>query len=339
MSKEKYDRLTFGIGIFHVYAHEYGCQVKYSPRSLEGLGRVDGEVCERSWSELRHLIPSCRTSSKYVRLQVLTHAAIDLSETRFLSMSKTMCQSLATAFVLVKEAEDALQLFAAQGIDIATIVEQSNRMTAHYSARQANFAVDINEDIFVLVLAYREAKKSLVELTKTGAKDDQTVEDSVKHLVAGRIGPEWTANTLRRKIEYLLERAKQGFEMWEKDNGEPGELFIEYKEKYRESEMRGVKHIIWEQQLNRNFETARLYGSLSGFFFSFEELIEKEQKHHRHLPKQSKLEIRESVTMLPNTINLPANYLPKESQSLSYLWKDLGNSCQMTNSGSWRGCM
>jgi len=274
MSKEKFDRLTFGIGIFHVYAHEYGCQVKYSPRSLEGLGMMDGEICERSWSELRHLIPSCRTSSKYVRLQVLTHAAIDLSETRFLSMSKTMCRSLASAFVLVKEAEDALQVFADQGIDRATIVEQFNRMTAHYSARQANFAVDINEDIFVKVLAYREAKKLLVELTKTGAKDDQTVKDSVKHLVAGRIDSEWTAHTLRSKIEYLLERAKQEFEMWEKDNGDPGELFLEYEKKYRFSELRRIKHLIWEELLNRSFESARLYGSLSGFFFSFEELME-----------------------------------------------------------------
>jgi hypothetical protein len=54
MSDEEFDRLAFAVSIFHMYGHEFKCQVRYSPRRLNGLGLTDGESCERVWAALRY---------------------------------------------------------------------------------------------------------------------------------------------------------------------------------------------------------------------------------------------------------------------------------------------
>jgi len=53
MKAEDFARLEFGVSIFHAYAHEFSCQVLYSPRTMSGAGLTNGEGCERVWSKLR----------------------------------------------------------------------------------------------------------------------------------------------------------------------------------------------------------------------------------------------------------------------------------------------
>lgn len=36
MKESDFSRLTFAVSIFHAYAHEYSCQVIYSPRTISG---------------------------------------------------------------------------------------------------------------------------------------------------------------------------------------------------------------------------------------------------------------------------------------------------------------
>jgi hypothetical protein len=56
------DRLVFALSIFHVYGHQWPCQLIYHPRKCVGFGLSDGEGCERFWSSIRRLIPNLRVS-------------------------------------------------------------------------------------------------------------------------------------------------------------------------------------------------------------------------------------------------------------------------------------
>ncbi|KAH9912541.1 uncharacterized protein B0H18DRAFT_1088385 [Fomitopsis serialis] len=53
-------RLMFAISVFHVFGHQWPCQLVYHPRKCTGFGLSDGEGCERFWSSIQRLIPSLR---------------------------------------------------------------------------------------------------------------------------------------------------------------------------------------------------------------------------------------------------------------------------------------
>ncbi|KAK0519405.1 hypothetical protein OC834_007390 [Tilletia horrida] len=63
--------VNFVVSIFHVYGHDFDCQVKYNPRRCPGFGWTDGESLERLWSSLRDLISLARPTSKVNRRQLL----------------------------------------------------------------------------------------------------------------------------------------------------------------------------------------------------------------------------------------------------------------------------
>ncbi|KAJ3713069.1 hypothetical protein C8R42DRAFT_593707 [Lentinula raphanica] len=49
-------RLTFAVSIFHVFGHQWPCQLIYHPHKCVGYGLSDGEGAERLWHSLSHLI-------------------------------------------------------------------------------------------------------------------------------------------------------------------------------------------------------------------------------------------------------------------------------------------
>ncbi|PLW22562.1 hypothetical protein PCASD_16155 [Puccinia coronata f. sp. avenae] len=55
-------RLDFATAVFHAYAHEWGCQVKYNPRYQTGWGLSDGESLERLWLALTPQVSPLRKS-------------------------------------------------------------------------------------------------------------------------------------------------------------------------------------------------------------------------------------------------------------------------------------
>ncbi|KAK0559455.1 hypothetical protein OC844_004401 [Tilletia horrida] len=64
--------ITWAVSSFHVYGHNYRCQVLHSPRRRHGFGWSDGEGMERVWSALSDLISAERTMSHGER-----HAALE----------------------------------------------------------------------------------------------------------------------------------------------------------------------------------------------------------------------------------------------------------------------
>ncbi|EJD32388.1 hypothetical protein AURDEDRAFT_178546, partial [Auricularia subglabra TFB-10046 SS5] len=61
-------RIMFATSAMHAYAHEWECQLVFSPRLKPGAGLTDGEGVERLWSKLRKLIGILRHCSKNRRL-------------------------------------------------------------------------------------------------------------------------------------------------------------------------------------------------------------------------------------------------------------------------------
>ncbi|PLW13612.1 hypothetical protein PCANC_16319 [Puccinia coronata f. sp. avenae] len=81
MFREERDCLTFGTSVFHLYVHNWKCQIEFSPRFNEGWGLSDGEGLERLWSFLSPLISSLWYSTRNHRLAALAHK-VDFHNTR-----------------------------------------------------------------------------------------------------------------------------------------------------------------------------------------------------------------------------------------------------------------
>lgn len=66
-----YDRLIFGISVFHAFGHQWPCQIIYHPRKCEGFGLTDGEGCERFWHSISKLIAVLRVCGVSVLITFL----------------------------------------------------------------------------------------------------------------------------------------------------------------------------------------------------------------------------------------------------------------------------
>ncbi|EJD33287.1 hypothetical protein AURDEDRAFT_77098, partial [Auricularia subglabra TFB-10046 SS5] len=64
-------RVLFATSAMHAYAHQWECQLVYSPRLKDGLGLTDGEGVERLWSRLRKLISILRGVHRKRRIILL----------------------------------------------------------------------------------------------------------------------------------------------------------------------------------------------------------------------------------------------------------------------------
>ena len=58
-----WNHIQFVTTAMHAYGHQWACQLAYNPHLCRGLGLMDGEGVERTWSQLRKLVGVVRTSS------------------------------------------------------------------------------------------------------------------------------------------------------------------------------------------------------------------------------------------------------------------------------------
>ncbi|KAF8127341.1 hypothetical protein K438DRAFT_1646448 [Mycena galopus ATCC 62051] len=65
------DRIAFAVSVFHVFGHEWACQLLYHPRKRLGFGFTNGESAERFWNSIRHLIAHLRICGYHNRLYTL----------------------------------------------------------------------------------------------------------------------------------------------------------------------------------------------------------------------------------------------------------------------------
>ncbi|PLW42937.1 hypothetical protein PCASD_04711 [Puccinia coronata f. sp. avenae] len=63
--------LLYGTSVFHAYAHQWSCQVKYNPRLNKWWGLLDGEGLERLWAFMSSLVAPLRVSTRLHRLNAI----------------------------------------------------------------------------------------------------------------------------------------------------------------------------------------------------------------------------------------------------------------------------
>ncbi|KAG6913223.1 hypothetical protein DXG01_008639 [Tephrocybe rancida] len=65
------DRLSFGISVFHVFGHQWACQIIYHPRKCRGFGLSHGEGCECFWHSISKLIAYLQVCGYHQQLYTL----------------------------------------------------------------------------------------------------------------------------------------------------------------------------------------------------------------------------------------------------------------------------
>ncbi|CAD6978541.1 unnamed protein product [Tilletia controversa] len=86
--------ITHVVSVFHVYGHDYDCQLKFSPRRTPGFGLTDGEALERLWSSLSDLVSLTRHMTQADRLSTLTSRLEHLARKHRLDLPTTFQRQL-----------------------------------------------------------------------------------------------------------------------------------------------------------------------------------------------------------------------------------------------------
>ncbi|XP_046856024.1 uncharacterized protein LOC124449121 [Xenia sp. Carnegie-2017] len=90
-------KVSFSVPIFHCYVHKASCQVKFSPRRLDGFGLTDCEAIERLWAYLRGFSAITKEMSASRRVDLLTDALLHLSRRNFSNAGKSLTSKLSVA--------------------------------------------------------------------------------------------------------------------------------------------------------------------------------------------------------------------------------------------------
>ena len=82
-------RLRFVTPLFHGHAHNRGCQVKYLPLYIEGIGLEDFEGCERAFSASNAVASSTRLSTRFHRHQAIEQHFFFWDQDKYAELSKS----------------------------------------------------------------------------------------------------------------------------------------------------------------------------------------------------------------------------------------------------------
>ncbi|OAV88854.1 hypothetical protein PTTG_08822, partial [Puccinia triticina 1-1 BBBD Race 1] len=102
--------VKFATSVFHAYAHEWACQVKYNPCFNEMWGLTDGEGLKRFWLYMSPLVSYLRVSTRLHRLLSLQSLADYFLELLMGTTGDWLIRKLNNAEETLQLASDALQL-------------------------------------------------------------------------------------------------------------------------------------------------------------------------------------------------------------------------------------
>ncbi|XP_046862985.1 uncharacterized protein LOC124456634 [Xenia sp. Carnegie-2017] len=106
-------KVSISVPIFHCYGHKASCQVKFSPRRLDGFGLTDGEAIERLWAYLRGFSAITKEMSASRRVDLLTDALLHLSRRNFSNAGKSLTSKLKKCLQLkIKTQQEMKDLFS-----------------------------------------------------------------------------------------------------------------------------------------------------------------------------------------------------------------------------------
>jgi hypothetical protein len=80
-------QIVWGIGLFHIHAHQDICTPRYSLNYIPGVSQVDGEILETLWSSLNEVSGSTRSMMAAHWREVLDDHMLDNNWKRMLRIS------------------------------------------------------------------------------------------------------------------------------------------------------------------------------------------------------------------------------------------------------------
>jgi hypothetical protein len=162
------ERIVFGISVFHAYGHQWPCQIIYHPRKCEGFGLSDGEGCERVWSSIQSLIPSCRVSTHFNRIYAIDTQIKALDQKSLLGLGGWMRRKWIAMDAKMKEAEEILSEIYEKGYTEAMLrnewVQQVTEQTKPLKQQSSGLADQQIREILVLKQNCDEYKAQIDEL-------------------------------------------------------------------------------------------------------------------------------------------------------------------------------
>ena len=156
--------------VFHAYGHQWPCQLIYHPRKCKGFGLTDGEGCERFWSLIKALIPSCRVSSHFNRIYTIDTKVKHLDDKSLQGLGGWLQRKWILTIEKKNEAMSCLQDLQAKGYSRDYLQceweKQVTEQTKPLKRQSKNIANKAIEEILVLTRTVSNYKKELANLNQ-----------------------------------------------------------------------------------------------------------------------------------------------------------------------------
>ncbi|KAF9471221.1 hypothetical protein BDN70DRAFT_820283 [Pholiota conissans] len=130
-------QIDYGIGMFHVHAHQEECFHRFTPSFIPGAGNVAGEILESLWSGLNPVSSSTRTMTLAARAATLEDHTSDNNFKKTIGMAGALYAKYLEAQQGKRLSEVYYEKFCG-GLDSEDIVRWNEQITCAEDHRKAN---------------------------------------------------------------------------------------------------------------------------------------------------------------------------------------------------------
>jgi Kyakuja-Dileera-Zisupton transposase len=256
------------IGIFHAFAHQYECQVLFSPRNIVGIGLTDGEGCERIWALARHIIASLRGSTPYRRRQLLTNLMLEIGDRKHFGLASAFLVFFRTTLKMIRECKRELKDYqAGTGVNMKELQQQAKLMQEYFEnpEEQGNDIQDNICETIMAILVMNEFDEVHSNLSHSAQTSFSYLD--MRLLITWRTGGrierslDIDQDTLHTRLNQLLRKANQSKSLWLNEDGSPTDHYHAVMDQLPLSDLRLLMNRIWAQLACRKMEYRLLKAS------------------------------------------------------------------------------
>jgi hypothetical protein len=293
---------SYALNGFHSYAHELKCQLSLGPMRAEGLGRSDGEGCERDWAQKAPLVASLRTTSAEIRMLILDVQSLHQGQQLRQRLGYSLARRWKAAVSQINASSKTLDSLQSNGLasDRASLVEFLHNQ---HLAQKAYFQSTNTSD----KLLQFEKLKPLYDITISIEDISRALQRNINTPVAPTYQQQ--LQSAQRERDRLLKHFKQTSEQWQ---FKAGSMFLEAQRCLIWIELEGIKQKIQRHSTARALEYSHLR---SRAWSSGHKATQKiQQSISRRFPAMKRL--TEAFNTLAET--LPEGYRPPKLEPKSF---------------------
>ncbi|RMX52982.1 hypothetical protein pdam_00025094, partial [Pocillopora damicornis] len=240
-------QLTLGIPIFHCYGHKASCQIKYSPRRIDGIGLTDGEGTERLWAFLRDYSRITKEMAADKRIDVLTDGLLHYGDQLREKFGKA-CLIYKGSFLRVSCTTALMKLIHCPYYTTEPVTEQDIEMwiEAEVSTESSDEELEWDEKYVESLSTANDLKFKLQSNSEINAQEVESIKKQLQRLEKLQTSIErqqgiqrkWTvASSLYKEVLARL-KLKQGCQLLKKLHHLAAEriFVLEMKKKYADGQ-------------------------------------------------------------------------------------------------------